>query len=636
MTLFREIAIAMSVLVVALLAVTMYSSYQTNVRFIEDQLYTNAKNTASSLGLAISRTSDGKDLAMAETMINAVFDSGLYEAIVYRDIDGKVLYERRMPLAIGTVPAWFAEAIKLPPAAAAVPVGREWLLSGDLSIEGHRGNAYAQMWDAFKNVVSSFIVLSVLAMVGIYFLLKIVLRALDKVREQAEAVSGSRFIIQKNLPHTKEFRDVVQAMNLLVYKVKEIYKQEADAVARYNRMLYEDRQTRLKNRDFFMMKLGSMLSSEDRFSEGYIVAIRFNDPERVKTEQGAYVLQKQLSHVSDIARGIVNISGDGFACRVREYDIMLILPSISEDEAAAVIKEMKSDCLVGSCNVTIAATAYHAVEKTSEVLSHVDYALMQAEAHTKEDAFVYRPKRDDIPSWGHDEWRRRLIDAMKHDRFVTLFQPIMERSGGTVQHELLLRLKLDTAFLSAGAFIPVVSHLELENKLDRYVLGTLGRKHHATEIAVNVSGEFIRHSSTMHWLSKLQSEWKREAVNVAFEVSNSTVLEDTEAAEAFSAFAQKLGWRFGIDHFVIEEENLTYLQKIKPSYLKIDAAYLLSLIGIQAETKRDPALFTIARLLDIDLIATGVDKKETAERLYEHGIKMLQGFWVGKPTGEAR
>lgn len=43
MTLFKQIAIAMSVLVIALLVVTMYSSYKTNIEFIEDRLYTSAK-----------------------------------------------------------------------------------------------------------------------------------------------------------------------------------------------------------------------------------------------------------------------------------------------------------------------------------------------------------------------------------------------------------------------------------------------------------------------------------------------------------------------------------------------------------------------------------------------------------------
>ncbi|MHC3994643.1 bifunctional diguanylate cyclase/phosphodiesterase [Thiomicrolovo sp. ZZH C-3] len=629
MTLFKEITLAMSVLVVALLAVTMFSNYRTNVRFIENQLYTSAQNTASSLGLAISRASDGEDVAMAETMINAVFDSGLYEAIVYRNVDGEVLYERHTPLILDGVPAWFADSIALPPAAATVPVGKEWMQVGHLRIEGHRGNAYTQMWDALKEVVVSFILLSLLATAGIYFMLKMVLRSLEAVREQAEAVSGNRFIIQKPLPRTREFRDVVQAINTLVYKVKEVYKQEADAVARYNTLLYEDRQTHLKNRDFFMMKLGSLVSGEDRFSSGYVAALQLCDPDKVKHEEGGYVLQKVLSFIGDISRGIVNGVEEGFACRVREFDVMLILPSLEESEVSALLSSAADSCKGAGYCVTIAAAAYRAGETPSDLLTHLDYALMQAEAGGAAPV-LYRAKQDNVPTWGHDTWLKHLNNAMQFDRFVDLYQPVVNRAGETVQKELLLRLELEGTLLNAGAFIPVVAHLDLEEALDRYVLEKVGKHFHGIEVAVNVSGAFIAHSATMGWLAAKKNEWEDNALGVTFEVSNSTVLSEPETAATFSAFVQKQGWRFGIDHFTVEsEKELTFLQRIKPSYLKIDAAYLLSLIG--SESKREAALFTIAHLIDIDLIATGVDSEETAASLHAHGIDLLQGFWVGEP-----
>ncbi|WP_345969130.1 EAL domain-containing protein [Sulfurimonas sp. HSL1-6] len=629
MTLFKEITLAMSILVIALLAMTMFSNYRTNVRFIEEQLYTSARNTASSLGLAISRASDGQDVAMAETMINAVFDSGLYEAIVYRNVDGKVLYERHTPLTLDDVPTWFADSIALPPASASVPVGREWMQVGELQIEGYRGNAYTQMWDALKEVLVSFFILSVLAMGGIYFMLKIVLRSLDAVREQAEAVSGNRFIIQESLPRTREFRDVVQAINTLVFKVKEVFKKEADAVARYNTLLYEDRQTHLKNRDFFMMKLGSLMSGEDRFSAGYVAALQLCDPDKVKHEEGGYVLQKVLSFIGDIARGIVNGVEEGVACRVREFEVILILPSLEESDVSALLTSAAESCKGAGYCVTIAAAAYRTGETPSDLLSHLDYALMQAEAGGAVPV-LYREKHDHVPSWGHDEWRKHLRDAMQFDRFVTVYQPVVARSGETVQKELLLRLELEGELLNAGAFIPVVSHLDLLEELDRYVLDKMGKSFHAVEVAVNVSEDFIAHSSTIGWLSARKDAWDDNTLELAFEVSNSTVLSAPEPAAAFSMFVQKQGWRFGIDHFTVEsEKDLTFLQRVKPSYLKIDAAYLLSLVG--SESKRESALFTIARLIDIDLIATGVDSEETATSLYEHGIERLQGFWIGKP-----
>lgn len=634
MTLFKQIAIAMSVLVIALLAVTMYSSYKTNIEFIEDRLYTSAKNTASSLGLAISRASDGRDSAMAETMINAVFDSGLYEAIVFTDVDGNVIYERHIPMTIGNVPAWFASAITLPPAVAVVPVGRDWMMVGDLRIEGHRGNAYIQMWDAFKKVMISFLVLSIGAMLGIYFMLKIVLRSLQKVREQAEAVSGNRFIIQKDLPHTTEFRDVVAAMNSLIVKVKDIYKQEADAISRYNALLYEDQQTHLKNRDFFMMKLRSMLDAEDRYSEGFVGVIQLQDPDEYKNEHGGFALQKQLIRISDAARSVINVLQEGFACRVREYDIMLILPAIEETEVFDALQTLQRDCDVDGCGIKVAAVAYHGSESISDVLAHLDYALMNVEAPELGKPYIFRPERSDVPAWGHDEWRQQLLTALDQDRFVPFYQPVMDRRGGLVQRELLLRLKEGNDYLSAGVFIPVAMHLNLMEKIDRHVLERESRLQHPTEIAVNVSSDFIQQSGSMHWLSSRMDEWKALGVKLAMEVPHSTVLADPDAAEAFSTFVQSLGFRFGIDHFMIDEEGLQHLQRVKPSYLKINAGYLLSLLDSEGASKRSSALFTVARILDIDLIAAGVDSKETAERLYENGIVMLQGYWVGQPTEE--
>jgi len=172
--------------------------------------------------------------------------------------------------------------------------------------------------------------------------------------------------------------------------------------------------------------------------------------------------------------------------------------------------------------------------------------------------------------------------------------------------------------------------------LDRYVIERMIKATHAVEVAVNISGDFMRKSTTMNWLRSRQEEWRIHGVKLALEVPNSTVLADVESAVVFAGFVQGLGYRFGIDHFIIDidGEDLAYLQKIKPSYLKIDAQYLLSLGEAQGEAKRSSALFTIARILDIDLIAINVDSKTTADALYKQGITLLQGFWIDEPHEE--
>jgi EAL domain-containing protein (putative c-di-GMP-specific phosphodiesterase class I)/GGDEF domain-containing protein len=636
MTLFRQAAIGVVLLTVALFGVSAYSLFRNNAPVVEQQLYDDANRTASALALAIGKAGKGKDVDEAKTAIDTTFQSGLYEAIVYVDNAGNILYGRRVPAAAGDVPGWFASALGLPKSTAAVPVEQARKQIGTLQVEGNRGPMYLRKWEAFEVLLAGFAAVGALFLIVMYFMFTILLRSLEKVRKQAEAVSGNQFIIQEELPHTREFRTVVKAMNALVYKVKGIYKKEAEAVSRLNALLYEDRETHLKNRDFFMMKLKSVLAAEDRFSDGFVVALKLSEPETIKNEQGAPALQKQLMQMSDAARMAANKVEEGVACRVRETDIMLILPALNETETQQLLEEMLFESTVGGHRVDVGAAAYHFGESVSDALSHVDYALMQAASAQDVKPLLYRPERSDVPAWGHNEWRHQLLDAMKLDRFALFYQPIMKRQGGTVQKEVLLRLWVENTLLNAGAFMPVVSHLGLESEVDRYVLGKVAELPHVMEIAVNVSGEFMRQSTTLQWLSSRHEEWHSAGVKLAFEVPNSTVLDNVEAAVSFSNSVQRLGYRFGIDRFVINGGELGYLQKIKPSYIKINAEYLLSLTEAQDESKRSAALFTIVSILDIELIATGVDSKATADRLYDSGIEVLQGFWIGEPHEEQR
>ena len=636
MTLFRQVALVVFLLIVTLLGTSLYSLCRYNATLVANQLSSSVKQTATTLALAIGESGTGKDAAAAKTMIDPAFDSGLYETIDYMDNDGNTLYGRRMPAAAALVPTWFASAVGRPAPTEAVSVEGAQKQIGKVRVEGNQEHVYAMLWSTSKQLLAGFAVVGIFFMVGIYFMFSVLTRSLEKVRKQAEAVFGNQFIIQEELPHISEFRTVVEAMNRLIFKVKGIYKQEAEAISRLNALLYEDRETHLKNRDFFMMKLKSVLEAEDRFSAGFIVALQLSEPETVKNEQGAVALKKQLSQLSDAARATVNKVDEGVACRVREFDIMLILPSLDETEAQRLLNETYSHSTIGGIGVDAAAVAYHFGETVSDVMTHIDYALMQATSVQAGTPFLYRPERSDIPSWGHNEWRRRLLEAMKHDRLVPFYQPIMKRNNGTVQKEVLLRLWVDNTLLGAGAFMPVVSHLGLDSDVDRYVLGKVAELPHAMEIAVNVSGEFVRQSTTLRWLSSRHDAWHGAGVRLAFEMPNSTVLDDMESAVSFAGSVRSLGYRFGIDHFVIHGGELGYLQRIKPSYLKIGAEYLLSLAEAQDESKRSSALFTIARILDIELIATGVDSKETAERLYDIGIMMLQGFWIGEPHEEHR
>jgi EAL domain-containing protein (putative c-di-GMP-specific phosphodiesterase class I) len=619
----------MSTLVLLLLATAMFINYKNAESFIRDQLLSNAENTASTLGVAIARVKGDK--AMSETLINAVFDSGYYEVVVLSDINGNVVYQKREPVKVQGVPPWFIDHVHLESSEAVVPLSSDWKLIGYLKISGHRGHAYEQLWQAFMEMVIGFVSLGVVALAGIYLLLKIVLLPLKRVREQAEAVIQRRFIFQKQLPKTKEMRDVVMAMNSLVKKVKMVYEKEAKAVSDYKRLLYEDRETGYYNRAYFRIKLQEYLHSSDYFSHGYVLAFEIHNYAKLLEENGVNSVHKAMMKLRDIIDAHCCTSFvEAVRCRTRESDIMIILPASRREQVDELAHAVYEACREG-CQVDCAYISYEEGDSLTKIMERVDSGLMVAAAIEADSIRIYSDGKDDIPLLSHDEWRQNIQQAIENNAFIPMLQPVVNHDGETVQNELLLRLEYEGKIVSVGLFLPMIAAVKMMSVFDRYVLELLDTLPLSKPIAVNITHDFILHSANLQVISSLAERWKREGMDIIFELPNATVASDPEASKAFASHIHREGWKLGIDHFTVGDYDLRLLEELKPAYLKINAAYLLSLVEGSEEELSKSSLLTLTELLEIDLIAIGVDSEEIATRLKENSILLMQGFWVGEP-----
>jgi len=92
MTLFKQITILLSMLLLIILLTVMSLNFKNATESIQNRLYEDAQNTASSLSLSLG-TANG-DLTTMQTMINANFDSGSYNFISLVDMNNKILYKR--------------------------------------------------------------------------------------------------------------------------------------------------------------------------------------------------------------------------------------------------------------------------------------------------------------------------------------------------------------------------------------------------------------------------------------------------------------------------------------------------------------------------------------------------------------
>jgi len=96
MTFFKQIAVMLSIFLLVLLTTVLALNFISANQSVQDRLYEDAKNTASSLSLSLG--SANGDLSMMSTMINANFDSGNYLYISLVDVDNKYYMKEKTKL----------------------------------------------------------------------------------------------------------------------------------------------------------------------------------------------------------------------------------------------------------------------------------------------------------------------------------------------------------------------------------------------------------------------------------------------------------------------------------------------------------------------------------------------------------
>ncbi|MCV6628183.1 MAG: hypothetical protein OIF38_18970, partial [Cellvibrionaceae bacterium] len=254
MTLFRQLIIAISLLMCVLLAVNLVISVMNARLYFHEQMQNHAEDTATSLALTLSRPAAQADDAQVRSLVDVIFDRGYYRAITFRkssDPKGKAAIKRDLPIAIEGVPEWFIGLIDLPEPVGQAEVVTGWRILGDVVVVGNPGYAYRDLWRVCVQYIYIFLITALVCYVLVGLGLRYLLRPLDKVEAQAEAICRREFPVQKDLPNTIELRRVVTAMNRMVQKVQSMFQEQVGLTESLYKQAHLDPVTQLSNRRDF-------------------------------------------------------------------------------------------------------------------------------------------------------------------------------------------------------------------------------------------------------------------------------------------------------------------------------------------------------------------------------------------------
>ena len=648
MTLYRQLIIFTLALFFILFTGTWLAKIETTRTFLADQLESHAQDTATSLALSITQYVIDKDMPTIESMINAVFDRGYYGSIQLSDIKGDVLLERNLDVNIENVPPWFIRWIKLEAPDARASVMSGWNQAGDVYVKSHPGYAYKTLWEDVIRTTVWFLACGIFVLGAGCLGLHMLLRPLVLAERQADAICRKEYEIQKRIPWTIELRRVVEAMNRMTHKVKEMFEEQVVLAEGLRERAYHDPVTGLGNRRYFETQVTARLDRRGSATKGILLIVKLNDLDKLNRDKGFQAGDAFLKRVAAELQGATRQCESCVLARLTGGDFGIFLPDAPSWDAETIagkIANQMSQLAAEQFAIMddigcVGAATYETTVTLSRLLSEADLALAAAR-QTGPNGWSVRAiseETDKMPL-GQQQWKELLEKALKERSVKLDAQPVVK----TADRNQILHLEIfsriiqeDGKLLSAGVFVPLAERLKLISSIDRIVIEEAMRldrsRLESGNIAVNLSPSSLKDDSFRQWLQSSLKSLPQSAPRIIFEFAEFGALQNPVLVKEFSAFARGLGHAMSLDHYGQNFSNLGYLKSMRPDYVKIDRAYTGELKDEESDSRFFiGSLCSVAHSIDIRVIAEGVETEQQVQILRELNVDAIQGYVVDRP-----
>ncbi|MCW8963539.1 MAG: EAL domain-containing protein [Gammaproteobacteria bacterium] len=637
MTLFKQIAVLISLGFIILMSVTTWNNFRHSSQALEGQLQSAAQNMATTLGVVISNSNE--DPAFVETLFNAIFDSGYLVGIELVSPGGEIIHSKTQTLSIKGVPDWLVALAPMKPATGETSIIKNWMQYGTLKLTLHPGHAYIGLYKNLKSMLIWFAALSVAGLFILWALLHITLRPLHRIRKQADAIIENRFELQEEAPATIELRHVTEAMNRMVCKVRDTFAEQTETLNLYHKQLYRDSLTGLGNRRHLISLLDD-LCSEEATCQGCLVAFHISGITTIKEQKGFKCSIDLIVNLARLMEGIAGEQAHQHCTKLNKSEFALYLQddiSVAEIHAKKIIDAFRQTTVQlevdDICYLSIGVAQLGKSSDANSIMYDIDYTLTQARTSGK---YVIRHKTPDDMSLpkGKAQWRNWLNNALTQQRFSLVVQPSKTIAGTLDHNEVFVRLRDEQeTLISAGIFMPMANALELdyEIELEVFRMGlALAGKMPDTPVAINVSSRFFTDAGALINMEKLlRDSIDAGGKHIQIEASHFMLTQHMHVATSIVDRIRNIGCCFGIDN-VDPGLPLDLLQQLRPDYVKTKATMLDDILGSTGSADIQN-LRSLTTDLDIKLIAVGIDSQQMLDQIKNTDVDGVQGYFIGKP-----
>jgi diguanylate cyclase (GGDEF)-like protein/PAS domain S-box-containing protein len=412
-----------------------------------------------------------------------------------------------------------------------------------------------------------------------------------------------------------------------------------------------DSLTGLANRKLFLDRVAERVECAGA-DDGPSYAVLYVDIDRFKIYNDGYghhvgdrilvEMSRRLQNCLQPADTVARIGGDEFTILVNSVEGVaeasrLALACLEALALPARVAEHDIH-LTASIGIALGLSRYRSAE---EIVRDADLAMYRAKRMGgNRTLFFGESMRSSALALLQLERDLRL--AVVREELVVQYQPFVRmQTGGVVGFEALVRWRHpERGMLQPADFLPVAEQSGMLVAIDEFVLREACRQkalwalasNSAAEIpfvSVNVSGwQFSHPRRWWEALSRLQGQ----AGGLRLEMLESVLVANAHAAVEFFAQVRTHDLHISLDDFGTGYSSLSWLSHFPIRSLKIDRSFVEGIATGGRDVSIIRAIIALARSLDMEVVAEGIESEQQSEILLELGCEYGQGFHFSPPV----
>ena len=549
----------------------------------------------------------------------------------------------RMQPSLGYDPAWFAASVAIAVLASAVALWIAFKLRRE-----RRGATRLRL--AAASVMG-------LAVVGMHY------SGMAAARFSPDAICGA--YRDNSLPTgwlalgiivtTVTLLGITLAVSILDRHIRLRTTMLSNALAQANSDLMHaalhDPLTQLPNRMLLRDRLEQAIAAAEASGEGF--AVLFLDLDGFKAVNDAYghhigdaLLVELALRVRELLDGedtVARLGGDEFVLLVHQGD-----PSDVAVLSERILAALARTCMVAGIELGVSASvgiAMYPADGGDErsLMANADAAMYHAKDAGRNGYAFFAPSMN-----SDTQVQLGLLGDLRHaverDQLVLHYQPKFVASADDTPRlagaEALLRWQHpEQGLLAPATFIALAERSGLIVGIGEWVIDRACAQLHAWQragrtdltMAVNLSPAQFAAPSLPHHVAAALARHAIAPGTLTLEITESMAMRNVEASLAMLDALVALGVRISIDDFGTGYSSLLYLKRLPATELKIDRGFVRDLRRAGEDAAIVTSILALARALELDVVAEGVETREQRQQLVDLGCTYLQGYLLGRP-----